>query len=159
MILSERSMRCAILGLAVFIVAGCSKTRTRDEIFTERAGLPQVFMGLKTGKQIVAPASKGVFVDPETKDEFWPTMECTNPDCPGRKGSEPVLFVVPRAEVNRGCPHCSKTRNLKNESSSDKAKYASFVSPYELPETKARLKELSNETKLAAERDARNQRK
>jgi len=151
-------MRFAFLGAAMLLIAGCGQPRSRDDIFTERARLPQVYMGLKTGKQIVASASKGVFTDPETKDEFWPAMECTNPDCPNRRDKEPSLFVLPRSEVQRGCPHCLKNRSLKKESAEEKAKYESFVRPYVLPETVARSKELDDEFQRAMQRDGKNRR-
>lgn len=146
-------MRFLILGLlSTLVITGCGNPRTRDEIFAERESLPQVYVGLKSQKQITAPARKGVFVDPDTKDEFWPAIECLNPECPARQGSDPVLFAVPRAEVNRGCPHCLKVRDLKTETPEQKAKFAAFAAPYVLPETKARNKQLDAEFQRAADR-------
>lgn len=135
-----------LLMLPLLAAVGCGKpARPRDDIFTEKINLPQLYIGLKTKKQVTAPASKGVFTDPDTQDEFWPAMECANPNCPARSGADPVLFVLPRTEPHRGCPSCLKVRDLKNESREQKAKYEGFVSLYVLPETKARVQELDEE--------------
>jgi hypothetical protein len=144
-------MRIVALGLAVLCLAGCGRSRTRspDEILIEKRGLPRLFLSAKTHTRVIAPKSKGMFTDPATGEECWPALECTNPDCPGRHGDEPALFISYDVSASQGCPACAKKRNVKTESASEKARYLKFVQPYELPEVRERLLALEEEYKLA----------
>lgn len=140
-----------LIGAMLVAVAGCGSPRTPAEITEAKLSLPQVYVGVTSRKQIVAPIGKGVIVDPETKEEYFAALECLNPDCPSRQGSEPVLFSLPQAQRLLACPSCLKKRNLKQESPSEQAKYVGFVRPYVLPETKAGIEKLNDEYRRAFE--------
>jgi hypothetical protein len=155
------------IAAALSLLASCSKSEppppSRDEIFQERLELPALYFTAKTHRRVIAPARKGLFIDAQTGEVCWPALACHNPDCPGRKGDEPLLFIEPdagvyakpdgtigydqaRAAAQRsvvaGCPECLKKRNLKAETPERRARYVSWVKPYVLPETAARLAEL-----------------
>lgn len=136
-------------------VAGCGNTptRTTDQIFSEKQSRPRLYLTRKTKTHVIAPADKGMFVDANTREECWPALECTNPNCPGRQGDTPSLFTAFDVSDHGGCPACAKIRP-KSESEADKQKYLKFVRPYELPEVREQLKRLDAEferaTKAAA---------
>jgi hypothetical protein len=162
-----RWIRLLPLVAALPLLASCGQSEpppsTRDEIFRERLALPAVYFTAKTHKRVIAPASKGLFVDEQTGEVCWPALACHNPDCPGRSGGEPLLFIEPeagvyakpdgtigydraRATTNQsvvaGCPACLKKRRPQTETPEQRARYVSWVKPYVLPETAARLAEL-----------------
>jgi hypothetical protein len=169
------------IAAALPLLASCSKSEppppSRDEIFQERLALPAVYFTAKTHKRVIAPASKGLFIDEQTGEVCWPALACHNPDCPGRKGDEPLLFIEPDAgvyakpdgtigydraraakqSVVAGCPECLKKRNLSAETPEQRARYISWVKPYVLPETAARLAELDEllQRRIALDRHKR----
>lgn len=57
--------------------------------------MPWVYLTAKTHKKLILKGGMGGGVDPETHELFWPALACGNPDCPERKGDEPVLFIDP----------------------------------------------------------------
>ncbi|MHC4179350.1 MAG: hypothetical protein ACYSWU_17695 [Planctomycetota bacterium] len=149
--------------------ASCGKEtppRSRDEIFRERLKLPALYFTAKTHKRVMAPMSRGMFVDEQTGEICWPALACNNPECPGRKEDEPLLFIEPDAAVyvkpdgsvgyNPGraaagarpsgpCPECLKTRNPQTETIEQRQRYIAWVRPHVLPETAARMKQLDEE--------------
>lgn len=150
-------MRMSIPAIAFLVIAaGCGKHRSTDEIFAEKLKLPQVYVGVKSFKQIIDTGDKGTVMEGE--EEYFPALECTNPDCPARKGNDPVLFALPRSARENDCPHCLKIRKVQNETSQEKAKYAKFIRAYVLPETLARQKQLDAEFESSAKRDAKQRR-
>lgn len=140
--------RCAA-SLCVFlaVLTGCGSPppRTSDEIFADKMELPRVYLTKKTHVKIIAPKSKGQFVDETTHEECWPAQHCLNPDCPRAKDPEPYLFTVFDVEKHNGCPACAKNRKFAKESKDVKAKFATLFGPYELPENAERLKKLDEE--------------
>jgi hypothetical protein len=130
---------------------GCSRAQPRstDEIFTEKRQLPRLFLTTKTHTRVLGVKTQGMFKDSATGEDCWPALQCTNPDCPGRKGDEPAIFICFDVSASKGCPECAKKRNFKAETNADRAKYLKFVEPYELPEVRERLRALDEEYKLA----------
>jgi len=84
-----------LLGLiGCMALAGCGKDRSLHEIEKEKRSLDALYLTAETGKEITAPATKGVFVDEETGELCFPAYMCANPDCPGKKsGDRPFLFI------------------------------------------------------------------
>jgi hypothetical protein len=84
-----------LLGLiGCMVLAGCRKERGLQEIEEEERSLDALYLTAETGKEITAPANKGVFVDEETGELCYPAYMCANPDCPGKKsGDRPFLFI------------------------------------------------------------------
>lgn len=154
MALSPRIV-CAGLMLCVFASApaGCSKPppRTSDEIFADKMQLSRVYLTKKSHVKIIAPKSKGQFVDDATHEECWPALHCTNPECPRAKDVEPYLFTVFDVNQHNGCPACAKKRTFAKETKETKGKFANLVEPYELPETKERLQKLDEEYAIRVE--------
>src|SRR5690606_2714439 len=72
---------------------GPAAPRTREEIFREIATLPRLYIADPSGRRITAPADRGIFV--ENGEICWPALECTAPDCPGREGDRPYVFIHP----------------------------------------------------------------
>jgi hypothetical protein len=143
-------MRRFVSGLALVCLIGCSRVRSTDEISTEKRQMPRLFLTAKTHTRVVGVKTQGMFKDDATGEDSWPALQCTNPDCPGRNGEEPALFICFDVSASKGCPACAKKRNFKTESDADRAKYLKFVEPYELPEVRARLHALDEEFKLAS---------
>ena len=83
------------LGLiGCMVLAGCGKERPLPEIEKEERSLDALYLTAETGKEITAPANKGVFVDEETGELCYPAYTCVNPDCPAKKsGDRPFLFI------------------------------------------------------------------
>jgi len=76
------------------MLAGCGKERSLQEIEQEERSLDALYLTAETGKEIAAPANKGVFVDQETGELCYPAYMCANPDCPGKEsGDRPFLFI------------------------------------------------------------------
>ena len=161
-------------GLLLVIVGACllsscgSETppRTRDEIFRERMQLPALYFTAQTHQRVIAPADKGLFVHEPTGELCWPALVCNNPDCPGRKANEPLLFIEPdmgvyvkadktieydatRARAATGaagpCPACAKLRRPASEPPAQRQQYVDWVRPYVLPETAAAGAKLDEE--------------
>jgi len=114
-------------------LASCSKSepppRSRDEIFQDRRSLPTVWLTAKSHKRILLPTGQGLFtIDPETGEMLWPAHFCANPNCPGKRDGEPLLFIEP--DTNLACPRCTSKR---------------WVRPYVLPESAEKLKQLDAE--------------
>ena len=84
-----------LLGLiGCMVLAGCGKDRSIQEIEKEKRSLDALYLTAETGKEITAPAAKGVFVDEETGELCFPAYMCANPNCPGRKsGDRPFPFI------------------------------------------------------------------
>ena len=142
-------------------LASCHKKeepapRTRTEIFKQGLELPGVYLTEKTHKRVIAPTRFGLpFVDPESGETCWPALYCTNPDCPGRREGEPLLFI--KTDANYACPHCIAKRKLAAETEAVRQQYANWVRPYVLPETAEKLKQLDAERqkRIAKERTRR----
>ena len=161
---------CALLVAGpLCLLVSCKKEtppRTREEIFQERMALPARYFSAKTHQRVIAPAGKGIFVDEETGEICWPALVCNNPDCPGRQGDEPLLFIEPdsayyvkpdgtvgydaaraKAERHRAgpCPECARKRDPRTETAEQRQRYIDWVKPYVLPDTAARMKQLDEE--------------
>jgi hypothetical protein len=151
-----RRLRCC-LWLAVVLggLASCSKPeapapRPRDAIFKDRLALPAVYLTAKSHKRIVESAGLPLFSsDPETGEMIWPALYCTNPDCPGRREGEPLLFIEPDADY--ACPQCAAKRNRAAETEAVRQQYLNWVHPYVLPETAEKVKQLDAELQKRAE--------
>jgi hypothetical protein len=154
------------------LLASCSSEeppRTSDEIFNARSELPAVYFTFETKQKVLAPASKGVFVDEKSGEVCWLASACNNPDCPAKQADgEPFLFIAPdygyfrkddgtlghdpkKAAAHKmqpeDCPECRKKRNLRSETSAQRQQYIDWVRPYVLPETTDKMKELDEELK------------
>jgi hypothetical protein len=124
--------------------------RSRDEIFLQRLELPAVYLTAKSHKRIIERAGLPLFTkDPETGEVVWPALCCTNPDCPGRRDGEPLLFIEPDADY--ACPQCAVKRNLAAETEAVRQQYINWVRPYVLPETAEKLKQLDAELQRRVE--------
>lgn len=133
-------------GLFLAVLTGCGRApRTSDEIFADKQALPRVYLTKKSHARIIAPKSKGQFVDDATHEECWPALHCLNPDCPRAKDPEPYLFTVFDVNQHNGCPACAKNRRFAKETKDQKEKFANLFEPYELPETLEQLKRLDEE--------------
>lgn len=163
--LNSRPLTPALLLVGAVLCAGCAKRqRTLEEIDLERRTLPGLYITEKSRTHVIAPRNKGIFVDEATGELAYPAYACQNPDCPGRKGDEPYLFihgdpalkagdnnaVVRGPPVHTGqpspvCPACLAERDLKNETPQQKMQYLMWARPYLLPESAARAKELEAE--------------
>lgn len=170
-----------ILCYVALSVVGCNRSepppaRARDEIFREETALPAVYMTGKSRKRVIAPRSRGAFVDEQTGELCWPALACQRPECPGRgSDGEPYLFISPDPAMyakpdgtigvdptrtgdggpeSRGlCPKCWEERNPDAETEEQRQQFVNWVKPYELPETKERLKELEAERQRRLRRD------
>lgn len=160
----------------VFLVCACGQEPPRNsiQVSRDREALTYLYITDKTGTQITAPGSNGlIFVDPGTNEICYRAKYCANPDCPGKQGDKPFLFVTPdptlivkpdgtigadpskarpatdpqQRLINQGlCPECVKKLNLTLEMSEDeKQKYLGFVKEYFPPESAAKAKELQKE--------------
>ena len=130
--------------------------RSRREIYKQVLELPAVYLTEKTHKRVIAPTGRGLFwVDAETGETCWPALYCTNPDCPGRREGEPLLFIEP--DANHACPHCMAKRKLATEPPAVRQQYINWVQTYVLPETAEKLKPLDAERQklIARERSKR----
>ena len=146
--------RWSTLWLAL-VVLGCSKAppppRSIADIDTELATLDALFIGEKTGKEVIAPGNVLSFViDEETGERCGPAYECTHPDCPGErtKGRAHFIFtqvIEPNTQEAIHCPACKKQRNLTTETKEEAGNWGTYVRPYELPETIQRREELDRE--------------
>lgn len=145
---------------------GEAPPRARDEIFRERMELPALYFTAQTHQRVIAPMDKGVFVHESTGELCWPALVCNNPNCPGRKADEPLLFIEPdmgvyvkadktigydaaRARAVAGaagpCPACAKLRRPASETPAGRQQYIDWVQPYVLPETAAAGAKLDKE--------------
>lgn len=162
----------SFMALVAPLAAGCGRSprprsRSRDAIFAERRTLPALFITAKSGRHVVAPDDRTMFVDPETGEIAWRAWACHNPDCPGRQpGGPPFLCIegddgyVPKPDGSIGfdprksanpkqrpgmCPRCSAIRDPARETRAEAERYERWVQLYVLPETAARLAELDAE--------------
>ena len=64
-------MRFGLFCLIMTYAVGCSNQppRSRDEIFSEKQNLPGLYLTNKTHTRVLAPKSKGTFVDAGTQEE------------------------------------------------------------------------------------------
>ena len=165
-------VRRLLPGCLICLLCACSKEPppplSRDEIFRQRLELPALYLTAKTHKRVIAPMSKGMFVDADTGEICWPALACNNPDCPGRKAGEPFVFIEPDAgaymkpdgsigydpararaaaaeRVLGPCPQCAKIRDPRTETDAQGKQYISWVQPYVLPETAERMEHLDEE--------------
>lgn len=145
-------MRFLAIVSGIFLIVGCGKPRSPDEIFAEKLAVPQLYLSTQSQARLIAPGNKGVFIDPSSKEEFRCAVQCVNPSCPKRSGDQPFLFVLVD-DGSDGCPACASLRDRKTESAAEAAKYAAFVQPYVLPESKARLDKLEKEFQEALQRE------
>jgi hypothetical protein len=82
----------ALIGCVALV--GCGEERSLEDIEKEKRSLDVLYMTTETGKEIVAPNDKGVFVDEKTGELCFPAYVCMNPDCPGeKKGDRPFVFI------------------------------------------------------------------
>lgn len=143
-----------------------SLPRTTTTIAEERLQLPGLFL-TASGKKKQAPLKSGPFVDAESKEIFWPALECTNPKCPGRDTEgNPFLFVHPSPGASVGtegkivfqkvdpsqyrspeCPECLKQRTPTTETPAERAEFLRYVQPHTLPETAEKKKQLDAEAR------------
>jgi uncharacterized protein YgiM (DUF1202 family) len=129
--------------------------RPPNKITGEQLGLNILYLTEKSNKEVIAPfITVEELRDPETGEKCWPALMCVNPDCPakgkGRDGG-PFVFIHPHPGTEIVCPECAKTRNPATETPEQRYQYRSWVRQYELPETKARIKELDAERRRASE--------
>lgn len=185
------NFRCLALfaGVLGLLLASCAKEppppRTRDEIFQEKIGLPALYLGAQTHREVIAPMSKGLHVDAQSGEVMWPALECGNPDCPGRVDGKPFIFIEPddavfiksdgsigydkvkgaqaankvrtSKKVVGPCPACAQIRKPGSETPQQTQQYINWVHPHVLPETATRLTELEEELQRAirVERESR----
>lgn len=158
-----------LLAVAIVVfsgLVGCGEDTpvSRDDIFLKQMELPTLYLTAQSGKRVIAPANKGVFVDEATGEICWPAIACHNPKCPGRGlDGEVFLFVIPtpgatgqsdgtvtidpsKVAPPNGtdglCPECLRIRKPSNETAELKQKYVNWVKPYVLPEAAEQLKEI-----------------
>ena len=156
------------------LLASCGgEPRTSDEIFRDRLALPAVYLTVDTDTRVIAPQSKGPFVDEATGELALPALACHNPDCPARGADgEPHVFIEKRTaffvepdgsvgydesrigtEITGLCPKCVSGKDLKRLKRDKLQQYVNWSRPYVLPETEARMKELDAELKEIGEAD------
>ena len=121
----------------------------------------------ESGRRVIAPGDKVVFVDPESGEICWRAMACRAPTCPGRgpKGEpflciegDPTYFrkgdgtlgIDPGRAKGKSkrlgfCPKCNEIRDPSKETTADAERYTQWVQPYELPENAAKLAALDDE--------------
>ena len=171
------SAACLVRGWLVVMLLlggllGCSQTavpppRTRDQIFTERLNLPALYLTAKTHKRVVAPGSKGLFVDEATGEVCWRALACRAPNCPGRGASgEPYLFTEndlsyfakpdnsvgfdPKRAKQQPkqvglCPKCNEILDPAAATPTQGVQHSQWVQAYVLPESLARSQSLDAE--------------
>ncbi len=85
-----------VVCLVALCCAGCAEPKPRplEEIETEIQSLPKLYL-TETGKEIISPGNRGLFVDERNGEIAWPAYTCTNPDCPGKPtgGREAYVFI------------------------------------------------------------------
>ena len=123
--------------------------RTRREIYEEQKKLPALYLTHETGTRVVAAPRLGTHTDANTGETCSPALGCYNPNCP-RRGEDGEMFafvIANSAQSPAGptCPACLETRDLSTETHADRRRYARWVQKYELPETAALLRELTEE--------------
>ena len=164
----------ALLYGTVIIICGCGKQeRTLEEIELERRTLPTVFITQESRTHVTAPLNQGVVVHEPTGELAYPAFACGNPNCPGREGDQPFLFIQtdptlsvgPNNELVRGppkgafnmpvCPACLAVRDLENETLQEQAQYMRWAEEYLPPESAAREAELDEEYQRVYEKSGR----
>ena len=153
--------RWSTLCLALMVL-GCSQPppppRSIGDIDAEMAALDALFIGEKTGKEVIAPGNSSPPVtDEETGEQCWPAYECTHPDCPGErtKGRAHFIFtqvIEPNTQEAIVCPACKQQRNLATKTQEESGNWGAYVRPYELPETIERREELDRERRERRQR-------
>ena len=89
---SPAPLLLALIGCAVLV--GCGGDRSLEDIKKEKRSLDVLYLTAETGKEVVSPSNRGVFVDEETGELCFPAYVCLNPDCPGeKKADRPFLFI------------------------------------------------------------------
>ncbi len=169
-------LKCIAAGCVILFAAGlpgCGEDPppSRDDIFNKQMELPTLYLTTQTGQHVIAPASKGVFVDEKSGEVCWPAQACHNPDCPGVGiDGEPHLFIVPlpggpkptrqaapdkvttdHVNGQGHCPQCLKIRRLDNETPQLRQQYGNFVRPHVLPEAAEQMKEIEAARKARLE--------
>lgn len=165
------AIACAMLAIAG--VSGCSEADppSTEELFQQQMDLPAVYLTSQTGTRVLAPSGNNPHVDAKTGEVAWLALACSNPQCPGRNGDEPFLFISPNTGVRvmpdgtftsdpkkgqafaitpnapfimtpHGCPQCVTLRKLGSETAAQKQQYNNYVRPYVLPETAVKMKKL-----------------
>lgn len=180
--IAKPAVAAAATLLILAAVVGCGRSappppRTRQEIFAERRGLPALFLGVETGRRVIAPGDRGVFVDPESGEVCWRALACRAPNCPGRSPDGTDLLCIeadasffrkpdgslgidPARSQGRPrrlgfCPKCNEIRDPATETAADAERYSQWVQPYVLPETAARLAALDDEMQRRVELERR----
>jgi hypothetical protein len=156
--------------MGALVCLGCGRPaapeRSSDEIIKEMRELPALYLSERTQKRVIAPTNRGIFIDEEVREICYRALRCTNPECPHhRSQGEPYLFIFPQpgkfvtSEGTLGrdedleqapegagcCPACAMKYDLEKISADEWGKLVSYVLPYELPESAARLKALEAE--------------
>ncbi|MGE3805789.1 MAG: hypothetical protein AB7K24_14030 [Gemmataceae bacterium] len=156
----------------VCLLSACGQEPPKPslQVSRERESLTYLYLTDKTATRVMAPGDRGlVFVDPGTNEICYRAKVCTNPDCPGKQGDEPFLFVTPdpalivkpdgtigadpkkagpprdaqQRLIEQGlCPECVKKNNLADLSDDELQKYLQYVQEYLPPEAAARAEEL-----------------
>ena len=127
--------------------------RSLTQITQERPNLNCLYLGEKTGCEVIAECHQRTVEHPSTGERCLRAYECSNPSCPGEATHDrPYLFGVgPEHARSDGiaCPACLTIRSRESESEQERFQYIAWPRPYELPETMARLKQLSQERRRA----------
>ncbi|MCG8586736.1 MAG: hypothetical protein MI757_18695 [Pirellulales bacterium] len=121
--------------------------QTRRELYEEEKRLPTLYLTHQTLTRVIAPGDRRVHRDAGTGEMCSPAMGCYHPDCPKLADSgEPFGFLDTAAShLGRHCPACLETRDLAAETDADRAQWARWVRPHELPDTAARRREIMQE--------------
>ena len=128
------------------------KPRLMHDIVIERLNVNQLYLTVKTHKEVIAPAKLMTPLDPETGERCFRALTCRNPDCPGKdmaRGERPYLFVPPTIHSPVQCPACAAAHDPATRTLAERAQYRAWVKPYRLPESAARLQQLDAESRTA----------
>ncbi|MGB6042781.1 MAG: hypothetical protein WBF93_06445 [Pirellulales bacterium] len=125
----------------------------------EQKTLNALFIGEKTGQELIAPGNVHYFlVDEATGERCWRSFECTYPGCPGEKtkGRKHHVFILiaekpGEEEPTIQCDACLTLRDLDTETLDERTKWGSYARVYELPETIRRRTELDDERRRYVE--------
>lgn len=172
------SVRRVLLPLVVggLAMAGCQRAeRSITEIEAEMRALDVLYLTADSGREVRAPATRGIFVDEATGELCFPAYQCGDPDCPGRKaedrpflfvhrdvmlragpdgavvrdafpaGQDPVAFIRSRGGFPDPTCPACRERPGGRPDAVGGARDADWVQPYTLPETAARRSQLEEE--------------
>jgi len=174
-ILTARLTHALLIAAAALSLGSCgrpSPPRSRNEIIREQAMLSRLYLTHDSWTRVIAPGDSGVFIDKGTGEICSPALMCANPNCPGRTGDEPFVFIAPdpcyfieadgtlgydpdratEAESMLGyCPECLAARRPEAETDAQRQQYVNWVQPYVLPKATERMRELDEELRQREE--------